>query len=146
MRQLRFLQQVIEHFTSRHHHPAPQSTLAHLARSRQQSQPDLALLAEQTSRKQPSASPYLPLSLPVSGSATLFPSSPTNPVTIQDSTGNAGPLFYLNSQYNPIVVKVLVQSALGLSDFQTVNVTIFDPHGDPVKKATDEPMQGPQTG
>src|SRR6266699_2142773 len=69
MRQLRFLHQVIEHFTSRHHHPAPQSTLAHMARSRQQSQPDRAPLAEQTSQQQPSASPYLPLSLPVSPSS-----------------------------------------------------------------------------
>ncbi len=86
------------------------------------------------------------VTIPMSGYATLFSSSSTSPVTIQDSNGNAGPLFYLNSQYNTIVVKVLVQSALGLSDVQTVNVTIFDPHGDPVKKATDEPMQGPQTG
>ncbi len=86
------------------------------------------------------------VTIPMSGYATFFPSSSSSPVIIQDSNGNAGPLFYLNSQYNTIVVKVLVQAALGLSDVQTVNVTIFDPHGDPVKKATDEPMQGPQIG
>ncbi len=86
------------------------------------------------------------VAVPMSGYATLFPSSSSNPVTIQDSNGNPGPVFYLNSPYNLLVVKVLVQSALGLSDVQRVNVTIFDPHGDPVKKATDEPMQGPLTG
>ncbi len=86
------------------------------------------------------------VAVPMSGYATLFPSSSSNPVIIQDSNGNTGPVFYLNSPYNLLVVKVLVQSALGLSDVQRVNVTIFDPHGDPVKKATDEPMQGPLTG
>jgi KaiC/GvpD/RAD55 family RecA-like ATPase len=86
------------------------------------------------------------ISISMSGYATLFPPSSTSPVDIKDSNGGVGPLFYLNSLYTLLVVKVLVQSALGLSDIQRVNMTIFDPRGDPVKKATDEPMQGPLTG
>jgi KaiC/GvpD/RAD55 family RecA-like ATPase len=84
------------------------------------------------------------VAISMSGYATLFPSSSTNPVDIKDSNGGVGPVFYLNSLYTLLEVKVFVQSALGLSDIQRVNMTIFDPHGDLVKK--DEPMQGPLTG
>ncbi len=84
--------------------------------------------------------------IPMSGYATLFPSLSGNLVTIQDSNGNVGPLFYLNSPNNLLVVKVLVQSALGLGDIQRVNITIMDPNAQPVKRATNETMQGPSNG
>ena len=84
--------------------------------------------------------------IPMSGYATLFPSPSGNPVTIQDSNGGVGPLFYLNSPNNLLVVKVSVQSALGLGDIQRVNMTIMDPSAQPVKRATNETMQGPSTG
>jgi KaiC/GvpD/RAD55 family RecA-like ATPase len=81
--------------------------------------------------------------IPMSGYATLFPS--TNPVSVQDTASNTG-LFYLNSQTTLLIVKVFVQSALGFGDIQRVNMTIFDPNGRPVDKATNESMQGPSTG
>jgi len=81
--------------------------------------------------------------IPMSGYAALFPS--TNPVSVQDTASNTG-LFYLNSQTTLLIVKVFVQSALGLGDIQRVNMTIFDPNGRPVYKATNESMQGPSTG
>src|SRR5437879_697914 len=84
--------------------------------------------------------------IPMSGYATLFPSPSGTLVTIQDSNGNFGPLFYLNSPNNFLVVKVSVQSALGLADIQRVNVTIIDPGAQLVKRATNETMQGPLTG
>ncbi len=81
--------------------------------------------------------------IPMSGYASLFPS--TNPVSVQDTASNTG-LFYLNSPTTLLIVKVFVQSALGLIDIQRVNMTIFDPNGRPVNKATNESMQGPSTG
>jgi KaiC/GvpD/RAD55 family RecA-like ATPase len=81
--------------------------------------------------------------IPMSGYATLFP---LTPVSIKDTSGNAGPLFYLNSPNNLLVVKVLVQSALGLGDIQRVNMTVLDPNGQSVKRGTNETMQGPSTG
>ena len=84
------------------------------------------------------------VAIPMSAYATLFPS--TNPISIKDTGGNVGPLFYLNSPNNLLVVKAFVQSALGLNDIQRVNMTILDPRGQPVKGATNETMQGPSTG
>jgi KaiC/GvpD/RAD55 family RecA-like ATPase len=75
--------------------------------------------------------------IPMSGYATLFPA---NTVTIHDTAGNTG-LFYLNSQNAVLVVRVDIQSAFGLSDVQNVNMTIFDPRSQPVRKATNESLQ-----
>jgi KaiC/GvpD/RAD55 family RecA-like ATPase len=82
------------------------------------------------------------VTVPMSGYETLFPA---NTITVQDANQNHG-LFYLNSPNNLLEVKVDVESALGFSDIQKVNMTILDPNSQPVKKATNETMQGPQTG
>ena len=80
--------------------------------------------------------------IPMSGYETLTPS---NTVTIQDTNQNHSP-FYLNSQYNLLLVKVDVLSALGFSDVRKVNMTILDSHSQPVRGASNESMVGPQTG
>lgn len=93
-----------------------------------------------------SSSPRSFVAIPMSGYATLFPSSSSNPVSIQDSNGNVGPLFYLNSpNTNLLVVKVFVQTALTINDIQKVNLTILDPRAKPVRGASNETMQGPST-
>jgi KaiC/GvpD/RAD55 family RecA-like ATPase len=92
-----------------------------------------------------SSSPRSVVSIPMSGYVTLFASSSSNPVSIQDSNGNVGPLFYLNSLSNLLLVKVLVQSAFGPDDVRAVNLTILDPRAKPLKSAVNETMQGPST-
>ena len=89
-----------------------------------------------------SASSRSSVVVPMSGYETLFP---PNTVTIQDTNQNHAP-FYLNSPNNLLEVKVVVQSALGFADIQRVNMTIMDPKSQPVPRATNETMQGPQTG
>lgn len=80
--------------------------------------------------------------VPMSGYLSLFPA---NTVTVQDTNQNHGP-FYLNSQNKFLEIKVDTQSALGFGDIQRVNMTILDPNDQPVRGATNETMQGPQTG
>jgi KaiC/GvpD/RAD55 family RecA-like ATPase len=82
------------------------------------------------------------VSIPMSGYENVYPA---DTVTIQDTNQNRSP-FYLNAPNNILVVKVTVQSAFGFTDIQKVNMTILDPHSQPVSKATNETMQGPSTG